>query len=109
MQTLGGGGPGVLVYLGHEGRDIRLRTELLLAATADASADSQGESAPPARDAEVHAHMIALQILKDLGITRVRLLTDAHHALATFPWSSMGIEVVEQVLLPAPAGRPIAN
>ena len=100
METVSRESPGVIVYVGHEVRDARLRAAALSTASSGAFAETMTPQDDTAGDGEVHSHMIALQILRDLGITRVRLLTDAHNSLETFPWSAMGIEVIEQVPLP---------
>ncbi len=46
--------------------------------------------------------MVGLQILRDLGLTRIRLLTNNPKKVDAFVYSSIGIEVVDQVPLVAP-------
>jgi 3,4-dihydroxy 2-butanone 4-phosphate synthase/GTP cyclohydrolase II len=46
--------------------------------------------------------MVGLQILKDLGLTKVRLLTNNPKKTESFVYSGVDLEVVEQVPIVAP-------
>ncbi|HID21646.1 MAG TPA: hypothetical protein EYP14_04510, partial [Planctomycetaceae bacterium] len=46
-------------------------------------------------EGDMRDHMTSLQILKDLGLTRVRLLTNHPDGRDAFLWSGMGIQVEE--------------
>ena len=51
---------------------------------------------------DVRDYMVGLQVLADLGLSRVRLLTNNPKKVDAFVYSGVGIEVVEQVPLVAP-------
>jgi 3,4-dihydroxy 2-butanone 4-phosphate synthase/GTP cyclohydrolase II len=47
-------------------------------------------------------YMVGLQILKDLGLTRIRLLTNNPKKTNAFVYAGVNVEVVEQVPIIAP-------
>jgi 3,4-dihydroxy 2-butanone 4-phosphate synthase/GTP cyclohydrolase II len=81
-------GRGVVVYLrGHEGRGIGLVAKLEAYALQDAGRDTVDANLDLGLPADARHYGAASQVLRDLGITRVRLLTnnpDKSEALADF-------------------------
>jgi 3,4-dihydroxy 2-butanone 4-phosphate synthase / GTP cyclohydrolase II len=95
-------GRGVVVYLrGHEGRGIGLVAKLEAYALQDAGRDTVDANLDLGLPADARHYGAASQVLRDLGVSRVRLLTnnpEKSEALHDF-----GIEVVDQVpLTPRP-------
>jgi 3,4-dihydroxy 2-butanone 4-phosphate synthase / GTP cyclohydrolase II len=81
-------GRGVVVYLrGHEGRGIGLVAKLEAYALQDAGRDTVDANLDLGLPADARHYGAASQVLRDLGVTRVRLLTnnpDKATALADF-------------------------
>ncbi|MBS4754305.1 bifunctional 3,4-dihydroxy-2-butanone-4-phosphate synthase/GTP cyclohydrolase II [Nocardioides sp. zg-ZUI104] len=91
-------GRGVLVYLrGHEGRGIGLVAKLQAYQLQDGGRDTVDANLDLGLPADARHYGAATQILKDLGVTEVRLMTNNPgkvHDLADF-----GIKVTERVPL----------
>ena len=95
-------GRGVVVYLrGHEGRGIGLVAKLEAYALQDSGRDTVDANLDLGLPADARHYGAASQVLRDLGVTRVRLLTnnpDKAEALADF-----GLTVADRVpLTPRP-------
>jgi len=95
-------GRGVVVYLrGHEGRGIGLVAKLEAYALQDVGRDTVDANLDLGLPADARHYGAASQVLRDLGVSRVRLLTnnpEKSEALHDF-----GIEVADQVpLTPRP-------
>ena len=89
-------GRGVVVYLrGHEGRGIGLLAKLQAYALQDAGLDTVDANLELGLPADAREYAAAAQVLADLGVRRVRLMTnnpDKVGALARY-----GVDVVERV------------
>jgi 3,4-dihydroxy 2-butanone 4-phosphate synthase / GTP cyclohydrolase II len=101
-------GRGVIVYLrGHEGRGIGLVAKLQAYALQDAGRDTVDANLELGLPADARHYGSATQILKDLGVARVRLLTN--NPAKTTSLEDYGIAVVEQVALtPHPTDHNLA-
>ncbi|MGL5809857.1 MAG: bifunctional 3,4-dihydroxy-2-butanone-4-phosphate synthase/GTP cyclohydrolase II [Nocardioides sp.] len=102
LRAVSAQGRGVVIYLrGHEGRGIGLVAKLQAYALQDAGRDTVDANLDLGLPADARHYGAATQILKDLGVSSVRLLTnnpDKTRALEEY-----GVEVKEQVpLTPAP-------
>ena len=88
LERVVASGRGVVVYLrGHEGRGIGLVAKLEAYALQDAGRDTVDANLDLGLPADARHYGAASQVLRDLGITRVRLLTnnpEKAEALADF-------------------------
>jgi 3,4-dihydroxy 2-butanone 4-phosphate synthase/GTP cyclohydrolase II len=88
LERVVAAGRGVVVYLrGHEGRGIGLVAKLEAYALQDAGRDTVDANLDLGLPADARHYGAASQVLRDLGVTRVRLLTnnpDKSAALADF-------------------------
>ncbi|MCW2821632.1 MAG: ribBA [Marmoricola sp.] len=100
-------GRGVVVYLrGHEGRGIGLLAKLQAYQLQDGGRDTVDANLDLGLPADARHYGAATQILRDLGIRSVRLLTN--NPAKTEGLESYGIPVVERVgLTPRPNGHNI--
>src|SRR5690349_7714183 len=102
LERVVAAGRGVVVYLrGHEGRGIGLVAKLEAYALQDSGRDTVDANLDLGLPADARHYGAASQVLRDLGVTGVRLLTnnpEKSEALHDF-----GIEVADQVpLTPRP-------
>ncbi|MEM9702222.1 MAG: GTP cyclohydrolase II [Planctomycetota bacterium] len=95
-------GRGAVVYLPQEGRGIGLLAKLKAYELQDQGADTVEANHALGFKADQRDYMVGLQILKDLGLSRIRLLTNNPKKRESFVRTAMGLEVVEQVPIIAP-------
>lgn len=94
-------GSGVLIYLAQEGRDIGLVNKLKAYALQDQGADTVDANHMLGFDAD-HRHFLpAAEILRKLGISKIKLMTNSPDKIAQI--KACGIEVVERIPLIAAA------
>ncbi|WP_435769152.1 bifunctional 3,4-dihydroxy-2-butanone-4-phosphate synthase/GTP cyclohydrolase II [Nocardioides sp. SYSU DS0651] len=101
-------GRGVVVYLrGHEGRGIGLVAKLQAYQLQDGGRDTVDANLDLGLPADARHYGAATQILKDLGVTEVRLLTNNPTKVTDL--EDYGIEVAERVpLTPHPNDHNLA-
>jgi 3,4-dihydroxy 2-butanone 4-phosphate synthase/GTP cyclohydrolase II len=91
-------GQGVLIYLrGHEGRGIGLLAKLQAYQLQDGGRDTVDANLDLGLPADARHYGAATQILKDLGVDRVKLLTN--NPAKTSGLSKYGVEVTERIPL----------
>lgn len=95
-------GNGVVVYLrGHEGRGIGIGHKIRAYALQDGGLDTVDANAALGLPVDSREYGVGAQILADVGVTRMRLMTNnpnKHGGLQGF-----GLEIVERVALPTTA------
>jgi GTP cyclohydrolase II len=89
------GGGGVLLYLAQEGRGIGLANKLRAYELQDAGFDTVDANEQLGFDADERVYLPAAEMLRQLGFTRVRLLTNNPEKVAAL--TRLGIAVVERV------------
>lgn len=102
MQMIHSEGAGAVVYLPQEGRGIGLLAKLKAYKLQDEGLDTVEANHKLGFKADMRDYMVGLQILKDLGLSKVRLLTNNPKKTESFVYSGVNLEVVEQVPIVAP-------
>jgi 3,4-dihydroxy 2-butanone 4-phosphate synthase/GTP cyclohydrolase II len=97
-------GCGVLVYLPQEGRGIGLVDKLRAYQLQDQGLDTVEANLALGFRADMRDYGVGAQILKDLGLTKIRLLTNNPKKIEAinFLYHGFDLEVVDQVPIVAP-------
>ncbi|QDT31224.1 GTP cyclohydrolase II [Thalassoglobus polymorphus] len=101
MQMIVNEGCGAVVYLPQEGRGIGLTAKLKAYELQDQGLDTVEANHKLGFKSDLRDYMVGLQILKDLGLREIRILTNNPKKTEAFEnW--VDLKVVEQVPLVAP-------
>ncbi|MFT7630119.1 MAG: 3,4-dihydroxy 2-butanone 4-phosphate synthase/GTP cyclohydrolase II [Mariniblastus sp.] len=90
-------GHGVLVYLPQEGRGIGLTEKIKAYALQDQGLDTVEANTALGHKADIRDYGVGIQILKDLGLSEVRLLTNNPKKTEAFNLRGFGLRVIDQV------------
>lgn len=90
-------GHGVLVYLPQEGRGIGLTEKIKAYALQDEGLDTVEANKALGHKADIRDYGVGIQILKDLGLGQVRLLTNNPKKTEAFNLRGFDLRVVDQV------------
>jgi len=90
-------GCGVLVYLPQEGRGIGLMAKVKAYALQDEGLDTVEANHALGFQADMRDYGVGIQILKDLGLHQIRLLTNNPKKTEAFNLRGFNLEVVDQV------------
>ena len=93
-------GSGALIYLRQEGRGIGLHNKIRAYSLQDVGMDTIEANVALGFQPDERKYDLAVQIMKDLGITRVQLVTNNPHKMAGI--SGLGVEVAGRVSLTVP-------
>jgi len=102
LQMISAEGAGVLVYLPQEGRGIGLLGKLKAYELQDQGLDTVEANLALGFKADPRDYGIGIQLLKDLGLQRVRLLTNNPKKTDAFIYGGFDLEVVDQVPIVPP-------
>jgi len=101
-------GSGVLIYSGgHEGRGIGLLSKLSAYALQDAGMDTVDANLALGLPADDRSYLVGAQILADLGVERVRLLSNNPAKISAL--NDFGFKAVERVPLLIPPNQANQN
>jgi 3,4-dihydroxy 2-butanone 4-phosphate synthase / GTP cyclohydrolase II len=99
LQMISAEGRGVLVYLPQEGRGIGLAQKIRAYALQEGGMDTVEANQALGFKADMRDYGVGIQILKDLGLTEVRLLTNNPKKTEAFNLRGFDLRVVDQVPL----------
>ena len=102
MEMISKEGVGALVYLPQEGRGIGLVAKMKAYNLQDQGYDTVEANHKLGFKADQRDYMVGLQILKDLGLKKVRLLTNNPKKTKASVYTGVDLEVVEQIPIIAP-------
>jgi 3,4-dihydroxy 2-butanone 4-phosphate synthase/GTP cyclohydrolase II len=97
FQLIAARGSGVIVYLNQEGRDIGLTDKIKSYALQDKGYDTVEANIALGYKPDMRAYHIGTQILRDLGILKMELLTNNPGKIAGL--EHYGLEIVRRVPL----------
>jgi 3,4-dihydroxy 2-butanone 4-phosphate synthase/GTP cyclohydrolase II len=101
LAVIAAAGQGAIVYLrGHEGRGIGLINKLRAYALQDTGVDTVCANTDLGLPVDARDYLAAVNILNDLGVRRIRLMTNNPDKIAAL--EAAGLTVVERVPLVSP-------
>jgi 3,4-dihydroxy 2-butanone 4-phosphate synthase/GTP cyclohydrolase II len=109
LQMISQEGAGVLVYLPQEGRGIGLVEKIKAYALQDRGLDTVEANLALGHKADMRDYGIGIQILKDLGLSRIRLLTNNPKKTDAFIYGGFNLSVVDQVPITPPVNEHNLN
>jgi 3,4-dihydroxy 2-butanone 4-phosphate synthase/GTP cyclohydrolase II len=102
LEMISREGAGVLVYLPQEGRGIGLVEKIKAYCLQDQGLDTVEANLALGFKADVRDYGVGIQLLKDLGLRQVRLLTNNPKKTDAFVYGGFDLEVVDQVPITPP-------
>jgi 3,4-dihydroxy 2-butanone 4-phosphate synthase/GTP cyclohydrolase II len=105
LQMISSEGTGAVVYLPQEGRGIGLAEKIKAYALQDLGLDTVEANVALGYKADIRDYGIGIQILKDLGLRQVRLLTNNPKKTDAFIYGGFDLQVVDQVPILPPVNE----
>ncbi len=102
MEMIALDGAGALIYLPQEGRGIGLAEKIKAYALQDQGLDTVEANLALGHHADSRDYGVGIQILKDLGLSKIRLLTNNSKKTNAFIYGGYELEVVDQVPIVGP-------
>ncbi|MDA1039694.1 MAG: 3,4-dihydroxy-2-butanone-4-phosphate synthase [Planctomycetota bacterium] len=105
LDMIGREGAGVLVYLPQEGRGIGLVEKIRAYELQDKGLDTVEANLALGYKADSRDYGVGIQLLKDLGLRKVRLLTNNPKKTDAFIYGGFDLEVIDQVPILPPVNE----
>ncbi|MEQ8848571.1 GTP cyclohydrolase II [Botrimarina sp.] len=105
LAQIGAEGVGAVIYLPQEGRGIGLAAKIKAYALQDQGMDTVEANLALGFKADARDYGVGIQLLKDLGLSKIRLLTNNPKKLDAVVYGGFDLEVVDQVPLAVPANE----
>ncbi len=102
LEMIGQEGAGVLVYLPQEGRGIGLVEKIKAYCLQDQGLDTVEANLALGHQVDSRDYGVGIQILKDVGLSKVRVLTNNPKKTDAFIYGGFDLEVVDQVPIIGP-------
>ena len=102
MEMIGQEGAGVVVYLPQEGRGIGLVEKIKAYNLQDQGMDTVEANLALGHQADSRDYGVGIQILKDLGLSNIRLLTNNPKKTDAFIYGGFDLTVADQVPIVGP-------
>jgi 3,4-dihydroxy 2-butanone 4-phosphate synthase/GTP cyclohydrolase II len=102
MKTVSEAGCGVIVYLPQEGRGIGLTEKIKAYQLQDRGLDTVDANLALGHKADLRDYGVGIQILKDLGLKKIRLLTNNPKKTDAFIYGGFDLEVADQIPIIVP-------
>ncbi|MDD4787287.1 MAG: 3,4-dihydroxy-2-butanone-4-phosphate synthase [Pirellulales bacterium] len=102
LEMIAREGAGVLVYLPQEGRGIGLVEKIKAYHLQDGGLDTVEANLALGHQVDSRDYGVGIQVLKDLGLSRIRLLTNNPKKTDAFIYGGFDLEVVDQVPILGP-------
>ncbi len=102
LEMIGQEGAGVLVYLPQEGRGIGLTEKIKAYHLQDGGMDTVEANLALGHQVDLRDYGVGIQILKDLGLSEIRLLTNNPKKTDAFIYGGFDLKVVDQVPILGP-------
>ncbi len=102
LEVISQAGCGVVVYLPQEGRGIGLVEKIKAYELQERGLDTVEANQALGFKADMRDYGVGIQILKDLGLRKVRLLTNNPKKIDAFIYDGFDLQVVDQVPIIAP-------
>ena len=97
LEMISRNGCGAVVYLPQEGRGIGLAEKIKAYALQDQGLDTVEANHALGHKADMRDYGVGLQILKDLGLSKLRLITNNPKKIEAFNLRGYDVQVVDQV------------
>ncbi len=105
LQMIQKEGVGALVYLPQEGRGIGLVEKIKAYALQDKGMDTCEANLALGHPVDLRDYGVGIQILKDLGLKKVRLMTNNSKKVDAFIYGGFDLTVEEQIPIQAPCNE----
>jgi 3,4-dihydroxy 2-butanone 4-phosphate synthase/GTP cyclohydrolase II len=102
LEMIASEGHGVLVYLPQEGRGIGLVEKIKAYALQDQGMDTVEANIALGFKADPRDYGVGIQLLKDLNLRKIRLLTNNPKKTDAFIYGGFDLEVVDQIPIVPP-------